>query len=133
GPDRAAPRALFAVGKRASPLPLLVVALVALAPRPADAEVPLVHGGVVEAWLLEDGEVTALRDGAIVAPGARVQLGYAAPALLPPARQLYAVLFSVDDRGRRTLHFPRHPDDDTRLERARGVLPASFELDDTPG
>ncbi len=83
--------------------------------------------GTLRLYRLSGGAVQPLEDGDAAAGGDRVQLAYDAGA------HAYGVIFSVDDRAHVTLHFPRYADDSTLLDRPRGVLRSSFELDDARG
>lgn len=58
--------------------------------------------------------------------GDLLQLGYV------PAGRAYGVLFSLDGRGRVSLHFPSSPGESTALRPDATVLPYSFRLDDAP-
>lgn len=147
GAERTGARAypvVVVAGARAG-LALTCALAVGLVWAPADESEPQGESlpGALFAYVLEDGAVRPLEDGAALPPGARVQLAYRvfskAPsrgpdedAVLSPLG-IHAVIFSVDERGRRTLHFPHHERASTLLERAEGVLPSSFELDATPG
>lgn len=124
---------VVAAGARGA-LALALVALTAASVAwPGDEGDPL--AGELGAFLLEEGAARPLEEGALLPPGARVQLTYrlVEDGLAEGPLELHGVIFSVDERGRRTLHFPHHEGASTLLERTQGVLPSSFELDDTPG
>lgn len=122
---------VIAAGARAALIVGLASAIALLVSTPRNEGEAL--SGELRAWVLEDGAARPLEDGDAVPPGARVQLAYVAVESPAPPLALHAVVFSVDDEGRRTLHYPRHEDAATVVERASGVLPTALELDDTPG
>ncbi len=68
-----------------------------------------------------------LAHGQRVKKGDLIQLSYSAE------RQIYGIIFSLDDRGQVTLHYPENSGDAAKLEGGREViLPSAFELDDSP-
>lgn len=76
---------------------------------------------------LEAGAVSRLRSHAVVHPGDLVQIAY-------DARGPHGVIWSEDERGVRSLHFPSRADAPTALAEGRSVpLPFSWELDDALG
>ncbi|MBN1798902.1 MAG: hypothetical protein JW822_10010 [Spirochaetales bacterium] len=68
-----------------------------------------------------------LKDGSTVYAHDRIQVQYFA------ARDQYGVIFSIDGRGKVSLHFPYREDASTLLTQHKKVFLAdSFELDDAP-
>jgi len=85
------------------------------------------EGGGLRVFLLTADGVAVLADGAPAHAGDRIQLTY-------DARAPHGVIWSVDSRGVRSLHFPSAPCDSTALGEGRSrPLPFSWELDDAPG
>lgn len=85
-----------------------------------------VETGGLHVYRQHGPDVVELDDGAEARAGDRVQLTY-------DGRAAYGVIWSVDSRGVRTLHFPSAPDEETALTERRDVpLAFSWRLDDAP-
>jgi len=69
----------------------------------------------------------------VVHPGDTLQAGYAGAGRRGNDKPLFGVIASVDARGSVTLHLPEAPGAAVRLEKGKTVLPAAYELDDSPG
>lgn len=78
-------------------------------------------------WRKVAEQAEQLAEGSAVRAGETLQLEYRA------AGASYGVIYSLDGRGAVTLHFPSHPGDDTRLNKAVTALDHAYRLDDAPG
>ena len=77
-------------------------------------------------WRKSGDEPERLTEGATAHAGDVLQVEYNA------ADAKYGVIASIDGRGVVTLHFPKHSDGSTALERGVVALDHSYELDDAP-
>lgn len=101
-----------------------VLASLAGAPSPP---APRQETSGIAVFRLTAGVVSAVPDGATARTGDRIQLTF-------DARAPHGVIWSVDSRGVRSLHFPSAPCDSTALGTGSGrPLAFSWQLDDAPG
>ncbi|MCD4813625.1 hypothetical protein K8S19_08035 [bacterium] len=71
--------------------------------------------------------IDLLKNNQTVGRGDLLQIAYHSEA------QSFGVILSIDGARQVTLHFPRTPDDTTKLAAAKKtLLPAAYELDDAP-
>ena len=88
---------------------------------------PIPSGPGIVVFRLVDNGFEALADKALVKPYERVQIAYR------PAGHRYGMLFSIDGRGRMTLHVPEQFGVEPRLDASPQVLlPFAYQLDDAP-
>lgn len=83
---------------------------------------------VLNAYQLVNGDVLKLDPEQAHTPsGSLIQLSYQL------AEESYGVIFSIDGRGKLTVHYPDHEKNLPRLEANKEVfLPSSMQLDDAP-
>jgi len=98
-----------------------------------DVEVVRDKGGapVLVATRVTAAGAEPLVDGAAVARGDVVQLGWVAPSSSSSA-EVHGVVVSIDGRGTVTRHLPLSATAAAPVLANRGVLPSSYELDDAP-
>jgi hypothetical protein len=74
-----------------------------------------------------NGEIDIMKNGSKAKPGDLLQISYSS------LKNGYGVIFSIDGRGKVTLHYPADEKSSTKLDIGKKhLLDNSFELDDAP-
>ncbi len=109
------------------------LALLVLRPTTADEDVEVITskggGPVLVASRITSAGTEALFDGAAVAAGDVVQLGWLAPST---SMSVQGMVVSIDGRGAVTRHLPLSASAAAPTLASKGSLPSSYELDDAP-